>query len=58
MKMTIAEKIEYLWSQAYTDALGAGHPEPDAYANRKADEFSAGLIARDRRDMKREMAGA
>lgn len=43
--MTIAEKIEFIWDKAYTDALGSGARDPFAYADKKAEPYRA-LLAR------------
>ena len=46
--MTLAEKAIFIWNKAYTDALGAGHPDPDAYAKAKAAPYKAKLAAAER----------
>ena len=46
--MTITQKIDILWSKAYTDALGAGI-NPDAYADEKVSHLRATLRAVERK---------
>lgn len=37
--LTMDEKISFIWTKAYADAVGAGEANPDAYARTKVNEF-------------------
>jgi hypothetical protein len=44
-KMTLTEKIAFLYDKKYTDALGCGHSDPDKYAADCTAELRATLKA-------------
>lgn len=50
-RMSIEDKIAYLWDKAYTDALGVGHPAPADYADNATKNLRATLRAVERRQV-------
>lgn len=53
MRMTIQEKVSYIWNAALERATGAGHPNPYDYADTQARNYTNSLSLADTKKLAR-----